>query len=163
MFTNSRKYKLFLTAFRLLAISGAFSAYAYGQTDLQIPPIRDVMRDSGIESPTDLDSIKDDFAVSIYISAIVKKIEHIMFSWPQNELRDRVYGSIAVTLIIGIDGSLLDVYPIRLEGAQIDARLIESVIKIAKRAEPFPPPPQTILRHRRSVKLSRVFHFTKER
>ncbi len=156
MSINSQNLTRFLISITLWVILGWFSDFSYGQSDLRIPPIRDVILDSHIEQPVDLDRVQDNFAVSTYISAVTQKIERIIFSWPKNELGHRIYGSITVVSIISVDGSLLDVYPRRTSG---NKKLIDAALKIVKLATPFPPPPQSILQLQKSVRFSRTFHF----
>lgn len=142
----------------------------YGQTNLYIPPMRELMRDPAVDgslpmessagtktSPANLSGATSDTATMYYIKAVEEKIRKVPVSWPKDQLGNRIYGEVEIILTIGSDGALTNV------ATRGDQTLGSTVADMAKRAAPFFPPPPAILRGQTSIQFTRLLVFNQER
>ncbi len=160
MSIRHKNFKRALTTSMLIATIGT----CFGNSSLsdqakpRIHSKHNVRQEAVSHTPENLDRRNRDFEVSTYIDSINQKISRFVFSLPKSDLRDYADKPILLTLVIDEDGVLLDAYP---KNGQGDTNSAEFAIKAVNLAGPYPAPPSTIIKLRKSVQFTIMFRITK--
>ena len=149
----SQRFTYLITSLLL----ASHAAHAEEKSAVHIPPIREVIE----QNQTPMSYERSDPVWQGYSNTVQNKIIRVPGVLPADAAGRKIYGKVGLNLIIGIDGGLLDVYPIEAKNSDDDNILAETAIAQAKAAAPFAAPPKEIIKDQKSIQLHIFLSYAK--
>lgn len=111
-----------------------------------------------------IDSRNTTLAASLTLEQIVKRIEQAAtrVEWPQDASGKRVYGVVKITITIHVDGTVVNIEPMK-SGSIDDDALIQAATNIIYASAPFTPVMQEVFLGMDAIRFSRTFEFRRDK